>query len=68
MVTGKLARRGVYGSYISTDTHLDKADVLGVQLEALTAGVDAVLADQAVVVAAHTAAGTDTQGSQPGEG
>jgi len=44
--------------------HLDKADVLGVLAEALAADVDAVLADQTVVVAAHAAAGEKGQRKQ----
>ena len=36
--------------------YLDETDVLGVLPEALTADVEAVLADQAVAIAAHTAA------------
>ena len=37
--------------------HLDEADVLGVLTEALSADVEAVLADQTPVIGAHTAAG-----------
>lgn len=38
-------------------SHLDEAYVLGVVAEALAADVQAILADQAVNVAAHAAAG-----------
>lgn len=37
-------------------THLLESNVLGVQLEALTADHEAVLADETVTVGAHTAA------------
>ena len=43
--------------------YLDETDVLGVLPEALTAHVEAILADQAVSVAAHPAA-HGTQGCQ----
>lgn len=36
-------------------TDLDESNVLGVELEALTADVEAVLADETVAVAAHPA-------------
>jgi hypothetical protein len=40
---------------INGTTDLDKADILRVQLEALTADVHAVLADETMSVAAHSA-------------
>lgn len=44
-------------SQVAGGPHLDEADVLGVLTEALAADVQAILADQTVVVAAHAAAG-----------
>jgi hypothetical protein len=41
-----------------TTPYLDEANVLGVDAEALSAGVDAVLPDHSVPVAAHPAVET----------
>jgi hypothetical protein len=51
ITTSKVSERGAGGRW-----YLDEANILGVDAEALTAGVDAVLPDHSVPVSTHPAA------------